>query len=117
MRVYVNRTLPCFSYIVLLACLREVGHSDGAPFGTHVLNGKGLKINVTISDLFPFKLNHGNVCHEMKCCVNQTLCSRYTLPWTLTGMQKESYNLCVECKYCLGHVLTPLIPTVSLLDN
>ena len=69
MRVYVNRTLPFFSYIVLLACLGEVGHSAGAPFGTHVLNGKGLKINVAISDLFPFKLNHGNVCHEMLCQV------------------------------------------------
>ena len=61
MRVYVNRTLPCFSYIVLVACLGEVGHSAGAPFGTHVLNIKGLKMNVTISDLFPFMFNHGNV--------------------------------------------------------
>ena len=43
MRVYVNRTLPCFSYIVLVACLGKVGHSAGAPLGTRVLNGKGLK--------------------------------------------------------------------------
>ena len=44
MRVYVNRTLPCFSYIVLVACLGKVGHSAGAPLGTCVLNGKGLNI-------------------------------------------------------------------------
>ena len=65
MGVYVNRTLPCISYIVLAACLGEVRHSAGTPFGTHVLNSKGLKMNATISDLFPFILNHGNVCYEM----------------------------------------------------
>ena len=42
MRVYLNRTLPCFSYIVLVACLCKVGHSAGAPLGAHILNGKGL---------------------------------------------------------------------------
>ena len=42
MRVYFYRTLPCFSYIVLVACLGKVGHSAGAPLGAHVLNGKGL---------------------------------------------------------------------------
>ena len=43
MRVYLNRTFPCFSYIVLVACLGKVGHSAGAPLGAHVLNGKGLR--------------------------------------------------------------------------
>ena len=43
MRVYLNRTLPCFSYIVLVACLGKVGHSAGAPLGAHILNGKGLR--------------------------------------------------------------------------
>ena len=43
MRVYLYRTLPCFSYIVLVACLGKVGHSAGAPLGAHVLNGKRVK--------------------------------------------------------------------------
>ena len=43
MRVYLYRTHPCFSYIVLVACLGKVGHSAGAPLGAHVLNSKGLK--------------------------------------------------------------------------
>ena len=43
MRVYLNRTFPCFSYIVLVACLVKVGHSAGAPLGAHILNSKGLK--------------------------------------------------------------------------
>ena len=42
MRVYLSRTLPHFSCIVLVACLGKVGHSAGAPLGAHVLNGKGL---------------------------------------------------------------------------
>ena len=50
MRVYVNRTLPSFSYIVLVACLGKVGHSAGAPLGTCVLNGKGLKLCSTTDD-------------------------------------------------------------------
>ena len=50
MRVYLNRTLPCFSYIVLVACLGKVGHSAGAPLGAHVLNGKGLKKKRILSD-------------------------------------------------------------------
>ena len=40
MRVYLNGTLPCFSYIALVACLGKVGHSAGAVLGAHVLNGK-----------------------------------------------------------------------------
>ena len=44
MEVYLYRTLPCFSYIVLVACLGKVEHSAGAPLGAHILNGKGLKI-------------------------------------------------------------------------
>ena len=42
MRVYLKRTFPCFSYIVLVACLVKVGHSAGAPLGAHILNSKGL---------------------------------------------------------------------------
>ena len=42
MRVYLYRTLPCLSYIMLVACLGKVGHSAGAPLGAHVLNGKWL---------------------------------------------------------------------------
>ena len=60
MTVYLNRTLPCFSCIVLVACLGKVGHSAGAPLGTHILNGKGLKygtifarFSLLLADKFP----------------------------------------------------------------
>ena len=41
------RTLPCFSYIVLVACLGKVGHSAGALLGAHVLNSKGLIFDIS----------------------------------------------------------------------
>ena len=50
MRVYLNRTFPYFSNIVLVACLGKVGHYAGAPLGAHILNGKWLRSNFKIAN-------------------------------------------------------------------
>ena len=64
MRVYLNRTLPCFSEIVLAACLSKVGHSAGAPLGAHVLNSKGLKKTLNTGKLQNNTGKVGEICQS-----------------------------------------------------